>query len=213
MKILDTLDRRGETEVVLYSDTCGAQNRNCVLGTAILHFLSRARNVQSVDQKFFESGHSHMECDSMHSAIESSCQKVELDLPSDYHQCMEQARRGKPYVISELTHEDIVDYKAFNARHFSSTAFSGIIKVHHIRYQSNSGRPSATMSNEIDGTMADVRYCKRGGQVNLAQKPADAYQSPPGVDKQKKSDLLSLIPHLKSKAMGRLFYSSLAESN
>ena len=56
------ISRKYDT-VILYSDTCGGQNINKIIVTAILWLLNSAKTIKIVEQKFFESGHSHMECD------------------------------------------------------------------------------------------------------------------------------------------------------
>ena len=51
--------------VVLYSDACGGQNRNQIIATSLISAVSTMDSIAVI-----ESGHTHMECDSMHSAIE-----------------------------------------------------------------------------------------------------------------------------------------------
>lgn len=58
-------------ELSLFSDTCSGQNRNQYISALFLH-LTQTTNIEIIEQKFLESGHSQMEVDSMHSAIENS---------------------------------------------------------------------------------------------------------------------------------------------
>ena len=53
----------------LFSDTCGGRNRNIQVASLFLN-LVQVTELSIMEQKFLESGHSYMECDSMHSAIE-----------------------------------------------------------------------------------------------------------------------------------------------
>ena len=53
----------------LFSDTCGGQNRNIQVASLFLN-LVQVTELSIIEQKFLESGHLYMECDSMHSAIE-----------------------------------------------------------------------------------------------------------------------------------------------
>lgn len=64
--IVHEVDRTKYDHVILYSDGCTYQNRNCVLSNALLYTSSSL----IITQKFFEKGHTQMECDSMHSVIE-----------------------------------------------------------------------------------------------------------------------------------------------
>ena len=209
--MLKKQDEAGAKHVVLYSDTCGAQNRNSVLGAAIIHFLSQAQSVSKVEQKFFESGHSQQECDSMHSAIERTFQNLEIGTPSDYHQCIQRARRLNPYEVIEITHHDIIDYKEYSNEYFSASAFSGIMKMHHIRYVKDGDcDPVVEMATNIDGEMIGVRYRKRGGRIDLSRPPQQSCTNPVGIDNNKKADLLSLIPNIRSKTIAEIFYQSLS---
>lgn len=63
---------RNVKEVVLYSDTCGGQNRNQFVTIGLWYAMSKNTSLVKVSQKFFEKGHSVTECDSMHAAIEHS---------------------------------------------------------------------------------------------------------------------------------------------
>ena len=57
-------------EVVMFSDTCGGQNRNQYIAALLLYIVTNHRSIKSIDYIFMVQGHSHMEVDSMHSAIE-----------------------------------------------------------------------------------------------------------------------------------------------
>ena len=54
--------------LIVWSDGCGYQNRNTRLSNALLE-LARLTNV-TIIQKYLISGHTQIECDSMHSCIE-----------------------------------------------------------------------------------------------------------------------------------------------
>ena len=56
--------------VVMYSDVCGGQNRNQIIATSLLDAVNTSNDIKIIDHKFLESGHTHMECDSMHAGIE-----------------------------------------------------------------------------------------------------------------------------------------------
>ena len=58
------------SEISMFSDTCGGQNRNQNVCAILLHAVRTIDHIDVIEQKFLEKGHSYMECDSMHSAIE-----------------------------------------------------------------------------------------------------------------------------------------------
>lgn len=65
---------------VLYSDTCGGQNRNAAFSTMCLRAVS-SLPLSTIDHKYMESGHSQMECDSVHAAVETARKKSFYLLP------------------------------------------------------------------------------------------------------------------------------------
>ena len=190
----------------MYSD-CGGQNRNEVLATAILSFLTRSTNLVKVTQKYFETSHSQMECDSMYSTIERAAQNTDVELPSDCIELMKLAKKnGRPYMVTELCHDDIRNFSDLNNSAMLTNAFKGIINVNQINYaKSTDGRadPIITMSDEIGGEEREVKYRKRGGQRNLANV-GNAYNSPPGISSANKCDLMSMVEHMSNKYIPKL---------
>lgn len=56
--------------VILYSDAFTAKNRNQTFASALLHIVTHSRNIRMIDHKFQESVRTHVECDSIHAALE-----------------------------------------------------------------------------------------------------------------------------------------------
>ena len=56
--------------VILYSDTCGGQNKNSHVSAMFFKAMQDNQNLAVVDLKFMVSGHSHLECDINHARIE-----------------------------------------------------------------------------------------------------------------------------------------------
>ena len=87
--ISNTLEKKS-LPVILYSDGCCAQNRNVTLSNALLHLAIEKKVV--IVQKYLEKGHTQMECDSVHSAIECKLKGKEIYLPDQYVQLTKKAR-------------------------------------------------------------------------------------------------------------------------
>jgi hypothetical protein len=64
--------------VVLYSDCYTGQNRNQYITTGLLHTLQNSGNLETIEHNFLESGHTQMECDSMHSMIEQAKKRTSI---------------------------------------------------------------------------------------------------------------------------------------
>jgi len=77
--------------VTLYSDSCGGQNRNHNI-MALMIYIIQTTNIDQIEHKFMESGHSTMEVDSMHSAIENAKRNVPIYTVQDWLTIFQVAR-------------------------------------------------------------------------------------------------------------------------
>lgn len=100
-------------EVILFSDGCGYQNRNSTLANGLFN-IAQLLGV-TVAHKYLEKGHTQMECDSMHSAIENRMRRTDITIPSSYVTVAKLARPERPYVVESLEYSFFRDYeKAVN---------------------------------------------------------------------------------------------------
>jgi len=98
------------TDVIMYSDTCGGQNRNINFSTMCLYATAKCRNLMTVHHKYMESGHSHMEVDSVHSMVERTKKSGPIYSPVQWYQAARLARKSKPYVVKELHTSDFYNF-------------------------------------------------------------------------------------------------------
>lgn len=99
-----------DRKIVLYSDGCYYQNRNATLSNALLN-VAKLRNI-TIEQKYLEKGHTHMEADSVHSQIERQVRNRIFNVPADYCLAMKNARRNPfPYVVQYLEHSFFLNYE------------------------------------------------------------------------------------------------------
>lgn len=90
-------------QLIFYSDGCTCQNRNSTMSNALLN-LAIEKNV-TIIQKYLERGHTQMECDAMHSTIERKIRKRKINVPADYVEICQTARRNPfPYKVEYLDH-------------------------------------------------------------------------------------------------------------
>lgn len=205
-------DARGLSKVILFSDTCGGQNRNRIFLTALIVFLDNASSITCIEHKFFERGHSKMEADSMHSAIARQFEHKDIYLPSGYMACMASANKKKPYTVTELKHEDVFDFDFINKKYMKQDAFNGIMKIHHILCQKEDGNTTVKFAEEIGGEWEVKSYRKRGIAAGCFKKLIipKAYKTPCGIDKDKKSDLTKLMAFLPNDCQP--FYQTVVKS-
>lgn len=103
--------------VIMYSDACAGQNKNQVVALSLLHAITHIDHLKIIDHKFLESGHTHMECDSIHSAIEFAKKKTQIYVPSQWDTVISMARRKDPYLTIPMKHTDFLDYKTMKEQH------------------------------------------------------------------------------------------------
>lgn len=78
------IDNPNIKKIILWSDSCIAQNKNSIMSYAIQHFLSSeySKNLTYIEQKFSEPGHGNVqEIDCAHSCIERHIKNLELWSP------------------------------------------------------------------------------------------------------------------------------------
>lgn len=97
-------------EVTFYCDCCSGQNRNQYIASLLLHALKNS-NLETINIKFLVSGHTQMEVDSMHSAIECSKKGLTVFSPPEWLSIIRNARKDQPYFIKEINHKSFYDLK------------------------------------------------------------------------------------------------------
>lgn len=108
--------------LILYSDCCPGQNRNSVVATMLRYIMmSPENNVKIIDYKFLEPGHTHMECDNMHSTIERASEYAKIYIPEDWLNVIRLARKDKPYMVEVLDHSKFKDFKAMRGNTIKAT--------------------------------------------------------------------------------------------
>lgn len=107
-------------EVSVFSDTCSGQNRNQFIAAFLLHLIQTS-HLEVIEQKFLESGHTMMEVDSMHSAIECERKRTSIFSMNDWKNVAKRARSirhrkdAPPYQVQEIKYNDIIDTKELAA--------------------------------------------------------------------------------------------------
>lgn len=98
--------------VILYSDTCGGQNKNSHVAAMFTYLLQVKPTITEIHHKFLTPGHTHMECDSDHSAIERQKQKSQLIIsrPHDWANLIRST--NKKFNVVEMEQKDFFDFAA-----------------------------------------------------------------------------------------------------
>ena len=183
------------TELSLFSDSCGGQNRNRHLTAGLYHAVKTSPHLQVVNHIYLEPGHTQMEVDSMHSAIEHASKNLVITHPDQWETVLAMARRKKPYKVHKLSHGDFVDLKAVSKALLSAQQkdCSGRpvhwLKIRHFRYEKSSSNIKFRYSLDEDFRELRVSGSRRIGRESMKN---NLYSGPLGIAPAKKNDLVDL---------------------
>lgn len=88
----------------IYSDSCGAQNRNIKTSAMLSHTLEKSENLQSITQHFYRTGHSYNVCDRKFAMIERKRKQTSnVYVPSQWKTVIESTKSTLPkFEVIEL---------------------------------------------------------------------------------------------------------------
>lgn len=94
--------------IILYSDSCGGQNRNIKLKLMMKKFLCGNERIFEIEQKYFIPGHSYNSCDRCFGLIEKQKKNTEnIFCPQHWTNLIRQAKKNEPkFVVTELSESD-----------------------------------------------------------------------------------------------------------
>lgn len=98
--------------IIIYSDSCGYQNKNNKLANALL-WLSPQKNITTI-QKFLGKGQTQMEVDGAHSMIERKVKGKPIYLPSDYVNLCVESRRNNSFKVRYLNFDFFRNFQDLN---------------------------------------------------------------------------------------------------
>ncbi|KAK3914272.1 Synapsin-1 [Frankliniella fusca] len=106
--LIDKKQKEGTVEFVFYSDNPTSQNKNRYVFS--MYLLASTKYRVKITHRYLEVGHTQMEVDSMHAAIEKSVKKKEIFSIEEWYSYILDAK--KMYTIEKVgeTYE-ILDFK------------------------------------------------------------------------------------------------------
>lgn len=149
LNFIQTEIQRGIKSFIFYSDGCDGQNKNRII-FALYLYLSKKYGV-NITHRYFETGHSQSEGDSMHSLIERAKKNHTIYTPDQmYGIIMNSEINGKKFHLKEMEQNNFFDLnEIMNKRHWLGA-------------DQNNEKVSWTKIHEIKITQAhpDIIYLK-----------------------------------------------------
>lgn len=189
------------TEVTFYSDTASGQNRNHIISAMFIKALSSFPNLKIINQKYMESGHSEMECDSVHSAIESRGRKINIFVPDGWYTVARTAKTTRPsYVVKEMDFSQFLDFKSYSQKLITNKnkGENGIMKWLLVKWLQYRGEEPMhiyykTQLSQIEFERICIRLrSTRNNEEILGTEAANLYKCNLEIDTKKLKDLQDL---------------------
>lgn len=206
-----TLQEYGQPtlKLVLYSDRCSGQNLNFVMCMTFLHIIHQCHREGReviICHKFMTTGHSHMEVDSVHAAIERAKKRTNIDIetPRDWAVFISQIRRKIPINVIELKQDQFLSLKDLNSIYERPKCNTDgeLIKLRDIMWFEY--RTSAVGCVFYKENVEDDYSCFKAQKIgNTVTEPFDLVPintEPIPLSQEKLEDLRSLLPYVENKA-------------
>jgi len=207
------------SRVVLFSDTCSGQNRNQFFCSMIVYALHNS-NIQQLDHLYMESGHSQMECDSVHACIERAVRKMSINAPTDYYAAVANARNPQ-YKVVCMDRDDFQDFNGLtqcilrNRTKDTNKNKVNWLKIKHFRYlKQKSSEIYFKYDTDTDNQSFHTLVINQGNRgrrpVAIPTSLSPLYTGPVNISSAKYRDLLALCDSKIIKSDYHPFYQSLS---
>lgn len=108
LRFIEVKVAEGCNEFVLWSDSPTGQNRNRMVFSSFMQAAARLKI--KITHRFFESGHSYSEADSMHALIEREAHMKEIYTPDEWISLISTAKQdGNSYIVNKLNNQEVLD--------------------------------------------------------------------------------------------------------
>ena len=193
----------------MFSDNCSGQNKNINVVLACLQKIHEERFIK-IEHNFMEPGHSYLPCDRDFGHIQQKLRGVEVFSQTNYTDIIKSCRRTKPFIVQNMTRNQIVDIEVLQATITNRTkTLCNFSKGKVFVFDANYKQGFTIKSSFNDTDPAKVRLQKGRkqfydsnifdlGKQNLPQK----YTSPIKLNVKKLEDLQAMLlyipPHHKA---------------
>ncbi|KAK5649801.1 hypothetical protein RI129_000830 [Pyrocoelia pectoralis] len=97
-------------ELICYSDQCGGQNKNKNIAKLLMFIVQSKSSLEIIHHKFFEPGHSYMECDRSFGLIEKVKKKaLNIFVPDHWMELIKNS--SKKFRIYNMNQNDFLSFK------------------------------------------------------------------------------------------------------
>ena len=100
------------TDLILWADSCGGQNRSIKLVLMLIHTMQHHTSLQSITLRFLLSGHSFLPNDANFGVIESQLKTQQrLYTLEDYAESIQKSKKKKKFEVSRMIPSDMLSVR------------------------------------------------------------------------------------------------------
>lgn len=214
---------KGIKNLSFYSDGCAGQNKNRYIFALYLHAV-KAGDMENITHRFFETGHSQNEGDSMHSCIERALKNKVVYTPDQIYGVILNAKvGGNQYSVKEMEQKDFFNIKELIIGknwavdiHGRKIKWNQIMEVKVSCLKPNTIQFKYNLDDEYSELNTEIQTRSKRGKRLLVEEEVtteitlkQAYYRPIPVSKLLKEDLLSLCRTEAIPQHYHCFYNSL----
>lgn len=187
--------------ITFYSDSCPGQNKNSYVALMFAIFASAPNEIETIDHKFLEPGHTHMECDADHALIERKKKKTSIPIhhPRDWYQFIRTAGDKRIFQVHEMQQNSFKDYGLTVKTKCSFRKINEDNErviwhdIKWLRYTKSFGKVFYKNTLDVDEPFKTINIRKRGFNELTYNSLPCCYTEPIKINDAKKKDLLSML--------------------
>ncbi|CAG9814715.1 unnamed protein product [Phaedon cochleariae] len=196
--------------IILYSDTCGGQNKNTHIAAMFTYIISIHPTLQVIDHKFLIPGHTHMECDSDLAKIEKFKKKSPFPIyvPRDWYQLVRVAGKGK-FSVEIMSRQDFMDFASLLKGPYCTKKVNEDVEkfqwrpIKWLRYQKSEEMGTILYKHSLACDEAFRKIKRKSGKRE--EPPSNiivplSFEGPRKIDPKKCKDLQDMLPLIENDA-------------
>lgn len=190
--------------IILYSDSCGGQNRNIKMTLHLKKILTSLGNVNTITQKFFISGHSYNSCDRCFAIIDKQRKSTQdIFLPKHWENIVREAKKKDPkFEVVRMTRDDFYSSEKLLDLIINRKISTENVKInwHHIESITNiKNNPFALYIKQFENNdLLQVNLHKNGVFQKMFVDAVLEKIPEVKISKEKYEDLISLLNYIPS---------------
>ncbi|XP_065677369.1 uncharacterized protein LOC124808549 [Hydra vulgaris] len=202
------LRQRDSKKITLWLDNCSSQNKNWYLLSFLVYIVNSDEvDMDEIQLKYFEPGHTYMSADSFYHQVELSMKKQKVyDFP-DFSKAVQNANKGK-VDVKEMTFSDIYMWKDNKSQQKLKKSSEKIYLKNIVAVRTRRGK--FTMEYKTSHTEEFTKQldflCKKSSTKKISKPPQ--LDKPRGVAQDKIDDILSNLSSLMP-ASRKIFWNNL----